>query len=507
MKRDSEQLKRLLNEGHNPNVGWKHPSLAADVEPVNTQWDPKESDSHSGTPASMARLPPLALALEWEEGAEMLLCAGADPLSAFKRFEQSHPSKPLTQTLKALLRHDIPLSASIPSSRNCVGRLIMFSTQHDEVLLAFARLLVDQRRRLKSRALRELSNLEARSFNLAEDDGVLPDSVASQICTSLLPKGLMPWDRIWVSQNDSHHWVYTDIYHWSCSYMQPQVADILYQAGLRDIDRGSCDLLRCPRYTQSSELFPTPLLSSLEGGNYEMAYWLLRRGVRDITYDGKDIPLLTILSGMDVAASLVRLGASGLIRMLVENTGINPHDGCNCFCSSNGCTPISALVRSQSLEDQYQNLVFRHKITYMMTWLTQSQPSILERLQSWRCFFQIELFERLGMAHTCHDGTAYWSPDHVTLDAEEQRELREEDEKAGLVEELNTWMREYDTAQASYFEQETNIDDFVSRQIERLNRECFDNETYRRDCRRVGLEYRALEYLAPDISCDCDPKP
>ena len=84
-----------------------------------------------------------------------------------------------------------------------------------------------------------------------------------------------------------------------------------------------------------------------------------------------------------------------------------PIDLCQCFCSSEGCSPIQSLIKHMSRGEWFWS---SHDPKIYTWWDTKqslfelwndSCPEALAGRSSFTALCRIELFERLGMHHTC----------------------------------------------------------------------------------------------------------
>ncbi|OTB03010.1 hypothetical protein M426DRAFT_322237 [Hypoxylon sp. CI-4A] len=100
-------------------------------------------------------------------------------------------------------------------------------------------------------------------------------------------------------------------------------------------------------------------------------------------------------------------------------------DNCKCFCSSDGCTPSFMLWRCNgSYRFAFHHLSHctkrhHHRFENLRRWTNIRKLSRAQKERDYRDICRLELFERLGMRHTCCNSDS--------LTAEEKHELRSED--------------------------------------------------------------------------------
>ena len=89
------------------------------------------------------------------------------------------------------------------------------------------------------------------------------------------------------------------------------------------------------------------------------------------------------------------------------------------------------------------------KILRLRIWLKFGRFSASESSIAWKLFARLEIFSRLGMAHTCCKVGDGWERIELVT-ADEVNELREEDLETVLVQELDGFMKEYETMEQSF---------------------------------------------------------
>ena len=112
-----------------------------------------------------------------------------------------------------------------------------------------------------------------------------------------------------------------------------------------------------------------------------------------------------------------------------------------CYCSAYGCTPVHLLHKRYGGDWEERSAKFE-QWAYLNDFIPMQKESCCEEL----C--RLEIFERLGMAHTCCNVKAYSDECFVPSD-EECHELREEDNHSNQA--LELYMSIYARLQREHF--------------------------------------------------------
>jgi hypothetical protein len=231
------------------------------------------------------------------------------------------------------------------------------------------------------------------------------------------------------------------IYH--TPLMVVEAAECLWEAGFREID-------------EYDEKGITPLLISANhctsGGwleNYLLMLWFLQHGAKNLTFPVLNNNTLVHKLAANIAAGWSEISqvTSTILRLSMDCLSSYPEDDCTCYCSWAGCSPVTALTKHIS----HWNHPWRISGAEITTWWdlkqdlfhqwTRDCPESLSGRRAFADLCRIELFERLGMRHTCCRfvwgiGFAYTKgsvllSDHghwfETLDSSEVKEFRDED--------------------------------------------------------------------------------
>ena len=231
----------------------------------------------------------------------------------------------------------------------------------------------------------------------------------------------------------------------------------LYESNFLDIDNR--DALRQMR-TPLDEF----LLSRSENDDdwVIVCMWLLKRGASP-TF-GKDEPYDNLL--VRVAKSIAclsedlfrdRSGRPAMKNLVQYASGLcspTQADECLCFCSANGCLALHHLLRQDMFT--LNGWCHGHREDRTLFWAEQChfEPDDAEYAACLEAFVRLELFNRLGMAHTC----CSWGLS--TRNEAENERIREED--AELNAQLNLLMEVYRHTRSRWPEPEADSE-YVSR--------------------------------------------
>jgi hypothetical protein len=175
----------------------------------------------------------------------------------------------------------------------------------------------------------------------------------------------------------------------------------------------------------------------------------------------RGVVLRTEVSKALIAAADDRQTTPEMIGLVARSCDPTQRDSCRCSCSSGGCLPLHKFRNGISVEP----LVGERP--YWTEFIPKRWADVSESVLSWiqschldddqareylRDACKLEVFTRLGMAHTCceFDGNgprSFEFPRRRTRDPGTQEELREEDEE--LSGQLDAIMEAYDKALAT----------------------------------------------------------
>lgn len=279
-----------------------------------------------------------------------------------------------------------------------------------EILLLIADAMASSRRRLMDLANRSIPKNILIQYGCASPSQATPllDGFASQVAQLLdnvgthIPSNINPGKR-------------RSVYHHLG--LSTQAADVLYSRGFEDIDlsdqRGCTPFMLCLSRVISEldhRISRVPLL------------WFLDRGISTVHCSSlPGLSLLHILSNCFGKGALTKVlsspsfaeeelsGFDTIVRRVSGLCDIYSRDGCRCWCSNGGCLSVSLLFkRLWPVADIY----LKTAATRCNAWDTTNR-TLLDWLRWCDCALEsqdivegvcrLEIFQRLGMAHTCCD--------------------------------------------------------------------------------------------------------
>ncbi|KAK1754889.1 hypothetical protein QBC47DRAFT_382070 [Echria macrotheca] len=251
-------------------------------------------------------------------------------------------------------------------------------------------------------------------------------------------------------------------------YLETRHLDILYQAGFRVVDTpdgsGLTPLLHCVSRLRLGNgvmgRVPEPLSVRVS--------WFLQHGANPIFTIGecaKTWPTVLFYVTADLSEEALRLSVDSSVKRSL-NRASDLTDGCKCFCSVEGCIAPFMFWRCRFgayhawKEPGVASCRCRHLTRNRML----QRYSVLCNLgdmqmgRTLQALCRLEIFERMGMAHTCCSITreGEWETgferqyiqQRVTRPDEDRLALQEEDSE--LASQLDMFMAEYASASAAY---------------------------------------------------------
>jgi hypothetical protein len=385
--------------------------------------------------------------------------------------------------------------------------------------------LCDQRTRLWELALEKLCETEIAALGIRLGGGEILDEGASDLCQALIDKGVKVPLAIMVSRRTPN-----SVFHATLFRSRPELAQALFDVGFRSMEALESpsqvlELRRTLEVQSYSNILPL-LHQSCLALNLDMVTWCLEYGCRSVV----EVDGTIHFASHTLATGFSRYGiySPGIVFGMLEKSGLIPRllsleeeygkDQCICYCSLNGCSAITLLTKIFS-EFGHRGANWQKKIGIVYEWLRLSQMSPSVSADSWEDFFRVEIFYRLGMAHTCRKpqyGWYGWYPG-TRLSREEMDELRDEDEKAGHVEELNKWIHDYRNEQLTFDGPKDEFWKIWFKKLKDKDHNLYVNETHREMWeKRKGDYLEDLEYYSnalatgevernPDWERDYDP--
>ena len=412
---------------------------------LNGARDSKELDrlnrqaSHNVNDMMAVPYSPLCFAIGWPAGIRTLLDAGANPSTAIHcaiSYEDDVSLKafldggsllyaPSTSWRSQGFWQNGPFSESVLSYALWHAR--NRSDFEPNIIPLIIRTLIRTRRSLMTLAKENLSliDLNELGWTNVADEGTLLDSAAAAVFRRLEK------DRVEMPDNLRPRPMKT-VYH--DAWMTAEVAETLYKAGFKEVD-------------MLDDQGFTPLLLNCHNGGCstfeertKCLLWFLRNGANQIVF-----PVLRGNSLIHyLAATLSRKSSAGMTdsllrKLLKEICQLLPpdtRDDCYCFCSKGGCSYTSTLLKygiPSSIPgrlggpEEYGR--WKDKKCMLERWQLLFTSREMDH-SSYADACRFEIFERLGMRHTCCkfvDRNFGDLPMIETLPLSEVNEFHEED--------------------------------------------------------------------------------
>lgn len=400
----------------------------------------------------------LHLAADWPWACEALLEAGAD-LSKTDLWGDL----PLSYACfyDCLESVQIFIAANSPLSHGCSQLTVLdrvFSEVSDTRIHAA---LINELARRRQRLLTVSQRLLPRHLfeKLTRSLRDLPDVEAYPLITALLDVG----DNV-----DPNYWCYTSSSIYDLEGVTAEIAECLFEAGFTNLegkDRyGHTILLRSASKTIVE---PKPALNTVMVAKI---HWLLSKGVSLRSPVEAEplsellIPSVNVVSVMLGQLSAVYLGPYGInaghmiagdmapkeintieetIRQVLSSQYHDCHDSCNCHCSLQSCTPLVMLLKGWSTTKLSSYGVGHHGLCtkehhrqrgLLTDWILKMlacDSTVSGIIGITNSALRLCLFEDLGLRHVCCRPTADHGDQYLLppVEAEEARELQEEDEE------------------------------------------------------------------------------
>lgn len=395
----------------------------------------------------------LELAIGWKEG--LLILATRWTYTLTPAIELAVKKKDVESLDILCNKFNAPLFSDDDEFRSYILSLLSY----EEACILLVKALKRRRDALAGLARRYLSSYDLSQLGIK--DGRTLDVTARPVF-DLLSKRAIPLDP-WLFPGPKSSIYYTLSAVWTLGNMSgcfgmTFALDELFTSNFRDFDY--------PNDSSSPYWSPnTPLHAFLQYAQerYETwvipCIWLLDKGA--LPTMGQDEPKHNLL--VRVAQSLANLsedifaaqvGMPSIRALLQYASGLyssTQEDKCVCFCSANGCLPLHHLLRQPSLKFCRGCHGHTQHRTYFWAFQCQDVPDDELAVANLETSVRLELFNRLGMAHTCCSSGRLW------VDEEENVRLRDEDEE--LAEQLEVLMDVYRHTLAQWVHEEREVAD------------------------------------------------
>jgi hypothetical protein len=411
---------------------------------------------------------PLDFALGWPDGLQWLLGVGYKPevtleLSIFVGDIES--TKILLEADGfALAKHPIVLCMA-----SCSNRLDMQGVIVDA--------LKNSRTTLRHFALERFPVCDKNSTGLLEE-GVL-DSRAVEVWNKLLHMRIYPPIEL-------HPGHLPTIYSVIQPCSQVGFLDKLYDSGFKSIDGGVESM---PKPIQSL-VMQRALMSS---NGFDVVKWFIDKQANLEFITEGSFP--NVLFYFSIAHSeLIRGSTSTLSKSTLDGlvseaaASCNPlrTDGCSCYCSSlGGCLPLHKIWVCNPRWTAHEGCKLMTMEVLMSTlynWTHICRMDEAQIMLYYQEMCRLEIFDRLGMAHTCCTYTATRSIERKSMEDEEQRRLQDED--SVLKRQLTAIMKAFEILRN---EHPGDMKDFWMHWWQRVN-EILPELTPEERCRCRGLD-------------------
>ena len=454
------------------------------------------------------RLSPMELAIGWPSGLQSLLDEG---FSADAGCRLSTYMGDLRSTELILAAESFPRDISTWTN---VLRVLNHLSRHMDVLVIEQMLqvviwtLARRRQTLAKLAIKELPEEEVLRLGLRNEttlDAALPGVYQELKKRSVnLPQSLNPASLY--LDNDS---IYVSI-HTNDIFPSRRLLESLYTNGFDPVDTldvwGSTPLLLACYSCLTTRRIENSALSMC---------WFLDKGACPTFSCGDSYPNVLFYVAIRYAAD-IREDPPDLSRDFIHLihrsaslcNSLCP-DGCQCYCSSAGCLPVHKFWRCDTLK-------WAHKGCGSM-----ASDTLFKALDKWLCLcginaaqsktcyeeiFRLEVFDRLGLAHTCcaHRDYDTWDKHRTSrssMDEKDREQLQEEDSE--LKEQLDLIVQGY---QNHYKKHAGDLSDFWKSCMqdldgilpeltpeERCRRRCLDLPPYKYDIYKHSTEYAEEE--------------
>lgn len=375
--------------------------------------------------------PLLTLAIGWPVGLELLLKAGAEPSVAIEEaiLQQQHES------IGLLLDHGCPVFVSMFGQLQDMVDIAISSHVSPSVVLLLVERLAARRQELLQLALDHLPEavIETSWCHYHARPRPLLDYQAIEIYEQLKARGVEVPQLLWPGP-------YTTIYHSQCVLKNSSLAMKLYDLGFHDIDKADGH-------------GTTPLIKAIKACGSDtddcprLIQWYLDMGVTLGSFSTHVLSQSTCFPSMVSARVWISPEQKlyGILEIFRQLSGgdAQTNDDCRCWCSTMGCTPIGVVLRKKAWTLFWFSCALQLRGRRRWLYLLPRYSSLGLNLNQ-NCFteiYRLEIFDRLGMAHTCCHRLEVCPQNDFPITRNELEELQEEDQS--LKEALDLYLELY----------------------------------------------------------------
>lgn len=366
--------------------------------------------------------PILTLAVGWPRGLQLLIDSGVGLTEAVKVaiMQQDESS------LELLLENGCALFIRQGQDSDGYSFLsyALETGSPPKILSLLVRAIAARRRELYQLATENLSSSSLKRLlgGWKAENGYFPDYYASSIFSYLEKNDIDVPDRLWPGE-------IVTLYDYG--KMTPGVAESLYNAGFHDIDTpgqsGATPLQRA-----------FDVLVPLDAEKCRLIQWYLNKGAnprRPFRDFPNSLHLFSYLHG-NVLTSRIWDSTSpvfDIFKQVQKMCGLALTDSCSCWCSSNGCFPTGLILRSGVKPNGAHHRGDIARLIRRRRWLCHLPRYSLSGLnikkQDFTDVCRLEIFDRLGMGHTCCNRYIRGRP----LLLEERLEVQNEDRELKVI--------------------------------------------------------------------------
>lgn len=227
------------------------------------------------------------------------------------------------------------------------------------------------------------------------------------------------------------------------------IFDIIYNCGFTSIDELD-ESKETPIFRHVRRVFKDSTPDGYHFHEGEIAEWFIAHGANVLNQTGQGWP--NILFYLALCGS-IRLRSWDVdewegkeVKAAIESLQMTT-DTCRCFCSSFGCYPTHLVLRCYS--NSVRGCVHAAgRVELFRNWMQRWDIHASEKENLTREMIRLELFERLGMAHTCcrhnfRKPIHVYSPFSVDYHAESEVQLIQSDD-SDLSAQLEALLTHYD---------------------------------------------------------------
>ncbi|KAH7309747.1 hypothetical protein B0I35DRAFT_85888 [Stachybotrys elegans] len=386
-------------------------------------------------------LSPAELALGWPEGLQVLVENGCEVNAAFG---------------VACWRKDIESATILLTTDRPIFRdldILRSSRSNAEIFTMTINELQKRREAIKQLAYEHLTDVEQGAIGMPETIAQGDLNFSPLLQSMLAEKTNLP-EKLECLGIMSPHCSYT-LNHLLCD-KTASVQQILYDAGFTDLD-APCAHGRTP-LTEACEVirrgWPLRIPRSQDEWYHLNTYlqWYVEKGASTEfnLHHHESLPRLSFYLADSLRMGNDFHGIGDGLTKVVQNEKIT--DNCNCYCSTYGCItpfwvwrcswhgqPAEDMIISSRCHSQgcYEGHLWRRK--NLQKWMKRFRMARARKEWCLHEISRLEIFERLGMAHTCCISTA-------ARDELERDDIQAEDRDYGYYKQLLFLCRVYQRA-------------------------------------------------------------